>query len=273
MLGASPTDSTKESNSLRYVDTHCHLDDTAFEHDLESVLERASQQGVRSWINVGYEPARWTSTIELSRRFAGMAFTLGMHPQSAGQWNDDTAGELERLLAGTRPCAIGEIGIDLFRSNHGLEGQLTAFDAQLDLALQYALPVVIHMRSAEPEVLSALGKRRQHPPLLFHSFDGSDALTEFILSTDSLIGVGGLATRGKSVTIQQQLQNIPLEQMVLETDSPYLVPARQKESRNTPASIPVIATFLSGLTGLSRETIADQTTINAERFFGRLSEA
>lgn len=273
MTEASLENQKIEASLLRFVDTHCHLDDDAFANDLDGVLDRAEQAGVRSWINIGFEPEKWQSSIALADRYSGMSFVLGVHPQSAEKWNDATALELERLIGANRPRAIGEIGIDMFRSRDGLGHQIRAFNDQLDLAVQHDLPVVIHMRAAEPEVLDLLGKRSQSPPLLFHSFDGSAKLTRFVMESNSLIGVGGLATRGKSVTIREQLLNIPLERMVLETDSPYLVPARRKGSRNTPEAIPVIARFLADLTGVDLETTAQQTTATAERFFGRLDQS
>jgi TatD DNase family protein len=273
MTGVSLENQNIEAPLPRFVDTHCHLDDDAFANDLDDVLDRASLAGVRSWITIGFEPEKWQSSIAIADQFPGMSFVLGVHPRSAGKWDDATASELARLIGATRPRAIGEIGIDLFRSRDGLEHQIRAFNDQLDLALHHDLPVVIHMRAAEPEVLDLLGKRSQLPPLLFHSFDGSAILSRFVMESNSLIGVGGLATRGKSVTIREQLLNIPLERMVLETDSPYLVPARRKGSRNTPEAIPVIARFLADLTGIDLGTIAQQTTASAERFFGRLYQS
>jgi TatD DNase family protein len=262
-----------ESSHFRYVDTHCHLDDASFDPDRAEVLARASAAGVRSWIVIGFEPDRWQPAIDLAAEYPGMHHVLGTHPQSAATWNTATRDRLVSFIQDHRPRAIGEIGIDLFRSQDGLQQQQTAFDDQLSLALDHRLPVVIHMRHAERETLDVLRNRRANPPLLFHSFDGGPDLVRYILDHDAMIGVGGLATRAKSATIREHILQIPLERLVLETDAPYLVPARRKGSRNTPEAIPVIARFLADLRGASLETIARQTTTNAERFFGRLTES
>jgi TatD DNase family protein len=270
MNGASSDNTQTPKPALRFVDTHCHLDDDAFSNDVDVVIREAELAGVTRYVNIGYEPVRWHSTIALANRFPGMHFTLGMHPGSADQWTPGTSSELAKLVESTRPVAIGEVGIDLFRGETNLAQQQAVFDQQLDLALAHDLPVVIHMRAAEREVLDLLIGRSNNPPLLFHSFEGSPELTRFVTRNGYTVGVGGLATRPKSVTIREQLERIPLEQIVLETDSPYLVPAKRRGSRNTPAHIPVIGAFLAELKGVTIETVAHETTRNAERIFKQL---
>ena len=130
-------------------------------------------------------------------------------------------------------------------------------------------PLAIQRRVVPVEIEPDLAER-ELPRLLFHSFDGTDRLTHFILEHDARIGVGGLATRQKSAVLREQLRRIPLDAMVLETDSPYLVPARQKARRNTPSHVRTIAAFLAGHLGRPVDEIAHVTTANAETIFGRL---
>jgi TatD DNase family protein len=270
MTGASTHNPPSEPATLRFVDTHCHLDDDAFTGDIAEVIEAASAAGVRSIVNIGYEPKRWITSIRLAERFPNVAFTLGMHPQNADAWHGETSTELVRLIGKHRPRAIGEVGIDLFRGETNLLQQQAAFDEQLDLAMQHSLPVVIHMRDAEREILDILAGRQNNPPLLFHSFDGSRELVRYIRDHGSMVGVGGLATRAKSGPVRQNIGYIPMSQIVLETDSPYLIPAKARGSKNTPQNIPVIANQLANWRSTSVEVIAAQTTANAEQFFGKL---
>jgi TatD DNase family protein len=270
MTGASTEKRSKVPATLRFIDTHCHLDDDAFAGDIDEVIAGARAAGVCAFVNIGYEPKRWVTTIRLAERFPNVAFTLGMHPQHADAWDKSSSAELARLIDTHRPLAIGEVGIDLFRGETNLVQQQTAFDEQLDLALQHSLPVVIHMRDAEQEVLDVLNGRVRNPPLLFHSFDGSRELVRFIQEHRSVIGVGGLATRAKSESIRQNISYIPMSQIVLETDSPYLIPAKARGSKNTPRTIPVIASHLASWRNTSVDEIAAQTTANAEQFFGKL---
>ncbi len=253
-----------------YVDTHCHLDDASFSADLDDVLDRSREVGVGRWITVGFEPDRWRPAIDLAARQPGMGFTLGVHPGSADRWSDEIAAALDALVRDAAPLAIGEVGLDFFRNETNVDQQATAFIEQLDLALEYALPVVIHMRSAESQMLEVLRARDRLPPLLFHSFDGTPALTEFMLEHGSYAGIGGLATRKASGHIHRELRRLPLDRLLLETDSPYLAPDGFKPRRNTPESIPLIATFLGELLDEDTTRIASATTANAERFFERL---
>lgn len=253
-----------------FVDTHCHLDDEGFASDLDAVLERSRVLGVRRWINVGFNPRRWQASIDLAASHPRMSFMLGVHPGDAEGWSPQVQADLGELMSRTRPVAVGEIGLDFYRGETNSDQQVMAFNAQLDLAIEHDVPAVIHMRDSEPLLLDVLRARRQTPNLLFHSFDGSDALTDWINEHGDYAGVGGLATRSRSVGLHRQLKRLPLDRLVLETDSPYLVPNGFKHRRNTPESIPHIASFLAGLVGVDLTEIAMQTTRNAERLFERL---
>lgn len=253
-----------------FVDTHCHLDDDSFGGDLDDVLEQSRHLGVGRWINVGFNPDRWRRAIDLAARYSGMAFTLGVHPGDAGRWKDETASTLNDLLGRTGPVAIGEIGLDFYRGETNTDQQVEAFNAQLDLAIDHHLPVVIHLRNAEDLMLRVLRERSRTPRLLFHSFDGSADLTDFMLDNGSYAGIGGLATRTKSSHIRHELRRLPPDRLVLETDSPYLVPNGFKHRRNTPESIPRIAAVVASILETDVAHVASLTTRNAERLFERL---
>ncbi|MDQ3443059.1 MAG: TatD family hydrolase [Chloroflexota bacterium] len=261
---------TNAVDAAAFVDTHCHLDDDSFASDLDAVMDRSRELGVSRWINVGFNPDRWQPSIDLADRFPGMSFMLGVHPGDARRWSDTVHADLKELMERVPPVAIGEIGLDFYRGETNVEQQVTAFQSQLDLALERGLPAAIHMRSAESLVLEVIKSRYKTPPLLFHSYDGSDELTGWILANDAYVGVGGLATRTKSHHIHKQLRRFPLDRLLLETDSPYLVPNGFKHRRNTPESIPRIAAFVASLLDTEAGLIASQTTRNAERFFERL---
>ncbi|MGI8403390.1 MAG: TatD family hydrolase, partial [Thermomicrobiales bacterium] len=251
-----------------------HLDDSSFVEDYDTVISESVQAGVRGWINVGFEPDRWQSSIALAQRTEGIAVMLGVHPSSANQWSSSTADALRSLLGNYGAVAIGEIGLDFLRQEAPTpDVQTRAFNEQLDLAIELALPAVIHMRESEQAMLQLLTQRTSLPPLLFHRYDGGPALTDYVLKSGTHIGVGDLATRKGSERLRQQLLRIPLSQIVLETDSPYLMPARMRGRSNTPASVRAIATFLAGLKSEDEHHIASITTQNAFAFFGKLRTA
>jgi TatD DNase family protein len=256
-----------QDHPARYVDTHCHLDDEGFAADIAGVVAASSATGVDRMIVVGFAPDRWASSIDLASRFPGISCMLGVHPGNTDEWSAATERDLRQLVDQVRPVAIGEIGMDFYRGETNLVEQRTSFERQLGIALDTGLPAVIHMRNAETEVLDVLRATNPLPPLLFHSFDGSAELTGWILDHDAWVGVGGLATRGKATDLRRQLARIPLDRMVLETDSPYLVPSGFKHRRNTPESIPVIAGHLAQIKDCPVEAVAAVTTSNAEHLF------
>lgn len=259
-----------EDQDLVFIDTHCHLDDESFASDISEVVDRSRNLGVTRWINVGFNPERWQSSIDLASRFQGMSYMLGVHPGDADIWNDDVHSALQEAIEVNRPVAIGEVGLDFYRGETNHDIQHVAFNAQLDLALEHSIPAAIHMRDAESLLLDVVSNRQRNPVFLFHSYDGSKQLTDWIIANGAFVGVGGLATRKKSTALHQQLRRIPLSQIVLETDSPYLVPNGFKHRRNTPESIPNTASFLAILLNEELSVISSQTTVNAERLFERL---
>ncbi len=250
------------------IDTHCHLDDHQFSGDLDEVLRNSREANVTRWILIGYDPARWDKAIQLASQHEGMFHTVGVHPSCADQWGEDVAARLTSVARQSGAVGIGEAGLDFYRDNASLEVQAAAFNGQLDIAMNLNLPVVIHMRDAETEMLELLRSRNQLPTLVFHSFDGTGNLMDFIIETGSYVGIGGLATRQKSDMLREHLKRIPMERILLETDSPYLVPARQKDRRNQPAQIATIASMMSAHFNTTPELLAEVTTVNAERVFG-----
>lgn len=254
------------------IDTHCHLDDERYRGDMERVIEDSRARGVNRWIVVGFAPERWTSTLDVVREVPGMSHMLGVHPGHADDWSPVVTGRLRSLVRNTRPVAIGEIGIDLFRGETNGSRQLSAFDDQLDIALEHGLPAVIHMRAAETEVLNLILSRPTLPHLVFHSFEGSTRLRDVVVDRGFTIGFGGLATRTSAAELRDVIKTIPLDQMVLETDSPYLTPRGVKGSRNVPGNTAIVAGFLAELMDTSLSEVAMVTTTNAERVFGLTSD-
>jgi TatD DNase family protein len=253
--------------AIELVDTHAHLDDSAFDSDREAVIENAARAGVRQIVNIGYRPERWASTVALTERYTSIVPTFGIHPQHAEECTPDTLRQLREMLLHHHGRAVGEIGLDFYRDGPPPEVQRAAFAAQLDLAADLDLPVVIHQRAAERECLAML---RETPPALtvvLHSFDATDEMASVARERGWILGVGGLMTKQASEPIREILKDFPLDQLVLETDSPYLTPRGIKARRNEPANVAVIARRLAELRQIDMEEVARTTTQTACRIF------
>jgi TatD DNase family protein len=256
-----------EALAPSFVDTHAHLDDSQFEHDVDDVIERANVAGVTRIVNIGYEPDRWNSTIKLAQKFPCISFTLGLHPSESEQYSPQLINELGDLATKTGAVAIGEIGIDLYREGPDFALQRISFEAQLALAHELNLPVVIHQRAASDDVLKVLSKFPSTLRCILHSFEGNQELLRFGMNRGYLLGIGGLMTRRSSEPLRKLIEEIPLELLLLETDSPYLIPAGAEGRRNEPANIPRIADTLSALLDISLLDVADTTSRNAIEIF------
>jgi len=260
------------NQSSYLIDTHAHLDDGQFP-DVDAVIDLAVQQSVTRIINIGYGPERWESTIALARRRPEIGVVLGIHPLDADQFSPAIFDELVARINEVNPVGIGEAGIDLFRDGPSLKLQRDAFMAQIDLALARNLPLVIHQRSAETEVLEMLRAADPALRVVLHSFDGSAASIGLALERGWFIGVGGLMTRVASSGLRELIRTLPRSAIVLETDSPYLVPAGIKNRRNHPGNIPIIAQALADVRREAVEDIVQTTTENAIRAFPGLKVA
>ena len=250
-----------------FVDTHAHLDEAAFAADLPEVLARSATAGVTRIVNIGFRPDRWTTTIDLAQRHPGISITLGLHPQHAAEFDERTCDRLAHLAAFANARALGEIGLDYARDFATPQQQRPVFAAQLELAASLGLPVVIHQRGAAEDCGDMLRATAPDRPVVLHCFDGDRRLARLGLDRGYYFGIGGLLTKAASDDLRTVVADLPLGQLVLETDAPYLTPAGVKARRNEPATIPRIASRLADLLGRDPEEVARVTTRNAERVF------
>jgi TatD DNase family protein len=253
------------------VDSHCHLDDPAFDADRKAVLAAAAEAGVRQIVNVGFNPDRWQTTLALTRRHPNVFAMYGLHPHDATLWSPAIESALDELLAAVQAVAVGEIGLDYFRNRASPESQRAAFAAQIDIARRRGMPIVIHQRAAEDDLMEVLRSRTDLPPVVLHSFDGSPRLAAFARERGYFAGVGGLATRPANGSLRDTLATLPLSSILLETDAPYLVPAGGRALRNEPAWLTATANRVAALWGLEPDALLAAAGDTARRVF-RLPE-
>ena len=247
------------------VDTHVHLDDPQFDPDRAEVIAAAREVGVVEMVHIGYRPDSWESSLAMAATHSGVACALGIHPGNAHEAVDADLDCLARLAGRPEVVAIGEIGLDHYWTTENADVQLLWFRRQLDLASSIGLTVVIHQRAAAADVHGVLKSTAPELPIVLHSFDGDARLARLARERGYLLGVGGLMTRASSTELQDILKTFPLDQIVLETDAPYLVPSGVKTRRNCPALLPVIASRLAVLRGVDVDEIAATTTETARR--------
>lgn len=250
---------------MRLFDTHAHLDFPQFDHDRDTLLEALRAQEV--WvINVGVDVRSSEASWRLSQENPGIFWACGVHPHDAKTLSPQA---LERLgeLAESGAVAIGECGLDFYRNLSPEEAQTGAFRAQLRLARQLDLPVILHERAAWPAFIAIL---REEGPLrgVVHAFSQDLSKAQEVLSLGLHLGIGGPLTYPKNEALRKALKRVPLERILLETDSPYLPPEPFRGQRNDPLKVRLVAEALARIKGRPLAEVAEITHANAVRLFG-----
>ncbi|HEU5328609.1 MAG TPA: TatD family hydrolase [Thermomicrobiales bacterium] len=254
------------------IDSHAHLDDEAFAPDRAAVLARARAAGVGAIVNVGYNAARWATTAALCATYQYVYAVLGVHPHDAADWDDALAARLAAALKEPKVVGLGEIGLDFYRNYAPPERQRAAFRAQLALAADPALPVVIHSRAAEDEVVVTLAEAGVTRGVL-HSFSGSLATAERALALGLHLSLTGPVSYPKAEHQRELARLIPLDRLLLETDCPYLAPQARRGKRNEPAFVRYTAEAIAAARGEPAEQVIAATTANAIQLFGLPGDA
>ena len=252
-----------------FTDTHTHLYDEAFAGEEDLAVERAVAAGVTRMILPDIDSQTRQEMFSLADRHEGVLFPcLGLHPTSVdARWQEEMM-LMERHLE-RKIWAVGEIGMDCYWSREFVKEQEEVFRTQLEMASRLSLPVIIHSRESTELILNVL-KDCRHLGLrgVFHAFSGSiETFRELQRLGDWYVGIGGVLTY-KKASIAETVREIPMERILLETDSPYLPPVPFRGKRNESAYIPHIASRLAELTGRTVEETAEITTDNAQKLFG-----
>jgi len=259
------------------TDTHCHLNLDMFQDELEQILERAWIQGVERILIPGIDVETSRKAIEMASRHPRLYAAVGVHPGDASTWNDQTLDQLRDLAQHPKVAAIGEIGLDYYRDRSPRPLQREVFRAQLELAAELGLPVVIHNRdsiedlwqdlSAWRERLAQRGSPLANRPGVLHSYDGTRSTAQQAIEQGFFIGISGPVTFKNAVDRQEVAASLPLDHLLIETDAPYLTPHPYRGRRNEPAYVAFVAEKIAGLHHRPLETVIQQTWENAAQLF------
>ncbi len=256
---------------MQLIDTHVHLNFDVFEPDLDAVAQRWRQAGVVQLVHSCVEPSEFEAIQLLSARFPELFFAVGLHPLDAEQWTL-AAGEQILLLASSdrKVVAIGETGLDFYRAKNW-EQQQMVLQAQLAIAQQLGLPVIIHCREAATALADVLRNFwDSQGPLtgVMHCWGGTPAETEWFLDLGFYISFSGIVTFKSATQAQASACMVPGDRLLIETDCPFLAPVpKRKERRNEPAYVYHTAAYLAQLRSVSLEQLALETTLNARQLF------
>lgn len=253
----------------RLIDTHCHLYLEDFESEVSEVMQRAGEAGVIRIYMPGIDVANIAALKAMADRFPDTCFPMmGLHPCYADENAFASLSLMEKELATGRYCAIGEVGLDYHWEVSDRTVQRKAFEQQIQWAMDMHLPLIIHSRQSTTDCIELIKKyQKGNLKGIFHCFGGTLEEAKKIEDLGFLVGIGGVVTY-KNAGLKEIVKEIPISQIVLETDAPYLSPVPLRGKRNEPANLTHILAVIAEAQAESPEWIADQTTKNALKLFG-----
>jgi TatD DNase family protein len=255
---------------MQLVDTHVHINFDSFQEDLEAVALRWREAGVVKLIHSCVEPSEFPRTQELANRFPELSFSVGLHPLDVEQWQPEMVDQIAALAqSDSRVVAIGETGLDFYKADNRKQ-QEAAFIAQLEIARQLDLPVIIHCRDAAQPMAGLLKQFwDKHGAVrgVMHCWGGTPEETQWFLDLGFYISFSGTVTFKNAKSVQASAQQVPVDRLLIETDCPFLAPVPQRGHRNEPAYVRYVAEQVAALRGIPLDALAAQTTRNACQLF------
>lgn len=250
-----------------FVDTHCHLDGEEFKDDLEAVIARAREAGAAAIGIPGIDLKSCETVLALCRQHPGFCYPmLGLHPEEVrADWREILA-QIRQYIT-SEVIAIGEVGLDFYWSREFEQEQLLAFEEQVRWSVETGLPLMIHCRKAQNELVAILKHyQKDLPGGVFHCFTGNELEAKELLQFDNFVlGIGGVLTFKKSHLPEVLPAAVPLERIVLETDAPYMAPVPKRGQRNEPAFVAMVLHRLAEAYGVSEEEVAAKTNTNCQK--------
>lgn len=260
---------------VQIVDTHCHLTLKEFNEDRREVIQRALDNGVQKIVVPGVDLDTSRKAVECAQEFPSIFAAIGVHPHYADGWDPPTAKELARLAESDKVVAVGEVGLDFYRNYSPREQQFRAFRAQLDLAAELELPVIVHTRESIHEILDILipwagklGTTLTNRAGVLHAFSGTTIDANKAIDAGFFLGIAGPISYRNAVGLQRVASELPIGRLLVETDAPYLAPQPVRGKRNEPAYVSFVVEYLSRIIREDIELTSRQTSENAALLFG-----
>ena len=256
---------------MRLIDSHCHLNYEGLVERQDEVLENARKCGVTGFLNISTRQREWGAIIAVADRHPDVWASVGVHPHEADAHPDLGAAALVKASNHPRVIAIGECGLDYYYDNSDRQAQRERFLAHIEAARETSLPLIVHTRDAEDDTSEILTEAVREGGVsgVLHCFTGSAELAKKALDLGLLISLSGIVTFKNAQELQQTARNLPLDSLLVETDSPFLAPVPHRGRKCEPAFVADTASFVAELRGEDPDQFAEATTENFFRLFGR----
>lgn len=252
---------------MEYFDTHAHYNDEKFDGIVDDVLNRCKNIGVKYVINIGYNIESSIKAIELSNKYRNMYVAIGIHPSDVGKCSVEELEKIYNEYNNGKIVAIGEIGLDYSYTKENKKEQIDLFKTQIELANRLKLPICVHSRDASLDTYLTLKECPAKYGTLMHCFSPTEDLVRLVLENGYMVAFGGNITYKRAKSFSRYMDMIPVEQIVIETDSPYLPPVPLRGTVNTSENLPIILEKLSEYKNISKEELSKIVYRNSLEFF------
>jgi len=258
---------------MRIVDTHCHLDFDVFSEDLEKIIDRARNVGVTKMITISTKLSNFPILLNIASKYDGVSCSIGVHPHEAGREGQTELSDILKHTSHPKVVGIGETGLDYYYDTSNSKVQMESFLTHIDAARTSKLPIIIHSRGADLDMISVLEKEYSKGPFtgVLHCFTGSLALAQKAIELGFYISISGIITFKNSQELVSTVKEIPLTNLLVETDAPYLAPVPFRGKKNEPAYIIKTHEKLAEIMDVSIHQFAQITTTNAMTLFSKIA--
>ena len=252
------------------IDSHCHLNFEALSKDLSNIVKRSIDNGVTHLLSINTNPKDFQTHLDLISDFNNIFISYGIHPEGI---NNDTIfsfEEIEKVIKNPRLIAFGETGLDFYHSIEYKNKQFEIFEAHIEASKIYDIPLIIHQRNSEVEIIEVLNKfKNDNLKLVFHCFTGSKKLLEFCIENNYYISLSGIITFKNAGSLREIIVNASLDHLLIETDSPFLAPVPMRGKSNEPSFVKFTGEFLAEFYSMSKENFFELTNNNFYKLFSR----
>ena len=250
------------------IDSHCHLDHEPLLSDLSNVLQRSKDVGIEKLLTISTSFESFTKVKELINRDEIIYGTIGIHPHESSTNIITSKQIIENLNENPKIIGIGETGLDFYYNNSEKDKQIASFKEHIDASIKTNIPLIVHSRNAEEETFDILNEyKNENLKILMHCFTGSKEFSKKLMTLNSFFSASGIITFKNSLDLQETFRSIPMDNILIETDSPFLAPVPKRGKKNEPSFIDYTATKLAEIKDISKESLIKKTTKNFNKLF------
>tara|TARA_B100000965_G_scaffold86814_1_gene70296 strand:+ start:611 stop:1387 length:777 start_codon:yes stop_codon:yes gene_type:complete len=252
------------------IDSHCHLNFESLSKDLQNIMKRCNENGVTHLLSINTRPKEFETHLNLISDFNNIYISYGIHPEGINNETILSYKEIDKIIKNPKLIALGETGLDFYHSIKYKEKQIEVFEAHIEASKIYDLPIIIHQRDSEEEIIKILNKfKNDNLKIVFHCFTGSKKLLEFCIENKYYISLSGIVTFKNANSLRDIILNASLDHLLIETDSPFLAPVPMRGKSNEPSFVKYTGEFLAKFYSMTKENFFELTDSNFYKLFSR----